>query len=196
MLRTIVASCLGLMAISTGCSSDGGSGSKASAGSGGMAMAGASGGASDAATNLPWQLRALSYNAALAPGFEDYSSERLPRSLRALGDASKQLDLMCVQEFWQEPSFAALVAATSSTLPHTVHPPPKLGSGGCSDAELGTLGACVQATCAPPANGDLVGCIQSKCATEVRSLSGGCLGCLLNNLDDFGTCAGAGTALS
>ena len=143
----------------------------------------------------PWQLRALTFNAALAPGFEPYAAERRPKVLSALRAASQQLDVLCVQEFWVEADFAALVSATHDTLPFALHPEPRPGSGVCSGDELERLGACVQRSCAAPAVGDRAGCIQSECASEVGSLSGGCQGCLINHLDDRAQCASSGGAV-
>ncbi|MET0790679.1 MAG: endonuclease/exonuclease/phosphatase family protein [Polyangiaceae bacterium] len=141
-----------------------------------------------------WQVRALTFNAALAPGFEPRSNQRLPAVVDALREASKTLDVLCVQEFWIDSQFARLREATEETLPYVVHPPPLPGSGGCTSNELATLVGCVTNACSSAGADDLVGCIQSQCESEVRSLSGGCLGCLINQLDDFSHCAPSGVA--
>jgi endonuclease/exonuclease/phosphatase family metal-dependent hydrolase len=136
-----------------------------------------------------WRLRALTFNAALAPGFEPQSGARLPKVLSALQDAANQLDVMCVQEFWVDSDFTALRQSTATSLPYAVHPAPLPGTGLCNLAELGSIGACVQTQCSDAGRDDIVSCIQSKCPSEVLALTGGCIGCLLNHLDNFGKCA-------
>jgi endonuclease/exonuclease/phosphatase family metal-dependent hydrolase len=141
-----------------------------------------------------WELRAATFNAALAPGFEPLASQRLPLVVSALAEAAQQLDVLCVQEFWLESDFAQLRATSTASLPYVVHPAPLPGAGECTEAELGTLGQCVQNQCANTDAEALVACLQTQCSTEVGSLSGGCLGCLINQLDDFSQCAPTGHA--
>jgi hypothetical protein len=131
----------------------------------------------------------LTFNAALAPGFEPQSVERLPAVVSALRAAAKDLDVLCVQEFWLEADFTQLLTATAESLPAAVHPAPLPGRGRCTAPELGSIGGCAQAHCGSSGPEGRVGCIQSECPSELSVLSGGCLGCLLNQLDDFGECA-------
>ncbi len=147
-----------------------------------------------APANTRWQLNALTFNTALAPGFEPNTAARLPKVLSALSDAAPGLDLMCIQELWEEPDFAALKSALGGALPNTLHRAPTPGSGSCSSDELGSLGACVQSECDSAEPERLVACIQTQCTTEVTALSGGCLGCLINHLGTFEACATAGAA--
>jgi hypothetical protein len=130
------------------CASSAGSGEAGSAG--GDSAGGGQGGESGegAAGNESWRLRALTYNAALAPGFEPKSAERQPEILKALKIAAQQLDVMCVQELWQASDFTQLFSATAQSLPNALHAPPRPGTGLCGAAELGSIGSCVQGHCA------------------------------------------------
>ena len=154
-----------------------------------IAIAACIGCSTDAKPEAAWQLRALTFNAALAPGFEPQSVERLPAVVSALQAAAKDLDVLCVQEFWVDADFRQLLTATAESLPATVHPAPLPGSGRCSAPEFGSIGGCVQARCGSAGLDDRVSCIQSECPSELGVLSGGCLGCLINQLDDFAECA-------
>ena len=113
----------------------------------------------------------------------------MPAVVSALQEAARDLDVLCVQEFWLESDFAQLLAATAQSLPAALRPAPVPGSGLCTAAELGSIGGCVQAHCTSAAADERVGCIQSECPSELGGLSGGCLGCLINQLDDFARCA-------
>lgn len=163
MLRSITLSCLVAVAVCGGCSND-----------------------PEAARS--WKLRASTFNAALAPGFEPRSAQRLPAVLSALGAAARDLDVLCVQEFWVDSDFGQLLSVTAESLHESVHPAPVPGTGACTASELDSIGGCVQTRCASAASDDQVGCIQSECPSEVSALSGGCLGCLINHLDDFARC--------
>lgn len=154
-----------------------------------LAIAAALGCSTEGQPEHAWQLRALTFNAALAPGFEPRSAERLPAVASALQAAAQDLDVLCVQEFWVDSDFTRLRTATAESLPNAVHPAPVPGTGGCTASELGSIGSCVQARCGSAATDGQVGCIQSQCPSEVVALSGACLGCLINHLDDFAECA-------
>jgi endonuclease/exonuclease/phosphatase family metal-dependent hydrolase len=169
-------------------------GAAATAGSGAAVVAGEGGAVGQGGEGAePFTLRALTYNTALAPDFVPHADLRAPKVVAALAAAASELDVMCVQEFWQEADFDALVAATHDSLPNILRPAPKPGSGTCTAETLGPLGTCLQAAC-PNASGlDRVGCAQQACSDDVAALSGGCLGCIVNNLDDFGKCVGART---
>lgn len=139
------------------------------------------------------QFRVATFNAALAPDFAPYVAERRPAIIDALADSAKQLDLMCVQEFWRETDFESLRNATQAELPHSLRRAPRHGFGSCTLMELGQLGQCLQSQCPDVMGAQLVECATQHCAVEVASLSGGCLGCIMNHLeDDMTVCAGAG----
>ncbi len=177
----------------------GSAGSESTAGSGGAEAqgggeaSGASGGSGDAA----WKLRAMTYNTALAPGFEPLSAERSPLLVSALAAAAQELDLLCVQELWQTIDWDALKVAARSELPSRVYQQPKPGSGDCTPAELGALDACLTDNCAGQEGDALVLCASQNCSEVIASLSGGCMGCIMNHVSDgsFLACLGDGSAL-
>ncbi|HET7540584.1 MAG TPA: endonuclease/exonuclease/phosphatase family protein [Polyangiaceae bacterium] len=148
---------------------------------------------SDKCPKISNRFRVATFNAALAPDFAPLVAERRPAVIEALKDSMKQLDLLCVQEFWQEADFSSLVSATDRELPHALRRAPRPGSGTCTLVELGELGQCLQTQCSDASGAGLVDCAVQHCAVQVASLSGGCLGCIMNHLDgDLATCAGAG----
>ena len=148
-----------------------------------------------AAFEAAWRLRALTYNAALAPAFEPYAAEREPWVISALADAAKHLDLACVQEFWREPDFADLRHAIASDLPYALRPEPRVGAGTCSADEFAPFAECAQSKCSVAGDG-LVPCLQEQCTSQVQALSGGCVGCLINRLDHLEQCLGTSAEVS
>lgn len=137
------------------------------------------------------RIRAATFNAALAPGFAAFAVERAPRVIAALTEESHDLDVLCVQEFWLQPHFDAL-AASVTQLPHAMRMAPRPGSGNCSDSEFLPLAACLGAHCGTASSDTLADCATSNCPVEVASLSGGCLGCILNHMDGIEACLGDG----
>ncbi len=145
----------------------------------------------------PVQLRVLTYNAALAPGFEPLALERAPTVIAALAEAAPDIDVMCVQEFWLEEHFGVLERSVAELgLEHSLRMAPKPGSGGCSESELLPLAACLAESCPGATGEEMVDCAESHCGPEVEALSGGCLGCIMNHLDAFTECLGTGEAPS
>lgn len=147
-------------------------------GAGGAAGAGGAGGEPAA-----WQLRAMTYNSALAPDFEPLTAERRPQVQAALADAAQQLDLLCVQEYWSKADFSALQGALVAELPHVYRQSSRPGSGACSAAELGELSDCLATKCPQKQGIELVECAQVHCAEAIQHVDGGCLGCFLEHLD-------------
>ncbi len=138
-------------------------------------------------------LSVTTFNAALAPDFAPLVAERKPHVLRALARQAKQVDALCVQEFWLDTDFDALQERVATELPVALRPAARPGTGSCTLDELTTLGQCLAVNCTTAAGVELVGCAQAYCASEVTALSGGCLGCIMNNLDtDFSVCLGEG----
>jgi endonuclease/exonuclease/phosphatase family metal-dependent hydrolase len=137
-----------------------------------------------------WQLRALTYNSQLAPGFEPLSEERKPQIEAALAGAAKELDLLCVQEYWAGNDFDDLAGAVAPELAHAFRQAPRLGSGSCTESELGELGTCLATNCAEKSGPELIECAQAKCEGAIDHVSGGCLGCFLDHLGDqaFAAC--------
>jgi len=143
-------------------------------------------------SNAPFELRALSYNTALAPGFEPFTSERKPQIETALVSLAGQLDLLCVQEYWIGSDFDALASKLADNLPNRFRQAPRAGSGSCSEHDLNELGGCLAKSCAEQGGVELVGCAQTQCADAIEGIDGGCLGCFLDHLNDhaFSQCAG------
>lgn len=127
-------------------------------------------------------LRVLTYNTALAPGFERLTIQRAPMVIQALATAATDLDLMCVQELWNGAFFDGL-RATATELPYALRMDPKPGTGGCTDAEFLPLAGCLETNCSSASGEGLVKCAQEKCTVAVAALSGGCLGCIINRVD-------------
>ena len=140
-------------------------------------------------------LRVETFNAALAPNFAPIVAERTPEALHALSDEAEHLDVLCVQEFWQDNDFANLASLVHAELPHALRRPPRPSTGTCTVDELTSLGQCLAVDCAGATGVDQVLCAQSQCSSVVQNLSGGCLGCIMNNIgSDFSTCVGLGGA--
>ena len=139
-----------------------------------------------------FELRAATFNAALAPAFAPLVSERGGPVISALTSSASELDLLCVQEFWLDEHWAALRDSAESELPHALRLPPRPGSGTCSETELGTLGQCLQSECPDTSGEALVACATASCAEQVTALDPGCLACVMNHITgDFSACVGA-----
>jgi len=162
-----------------------------------LAFALGCGGEEDDATptsSEPFRLRALTFNAALAPNFEPLVAERAPLVVDALAGLAPDLDILCVQELWQASDADALEQAVASELPNVVRAQPLPGSGACSADELTTIGSCLEDSCATAQGIELTACAQAACGSEIGALSGGCLGCIVNSLGaPLETCLGDGS---
>jgi endonuclease/exonuclease/phosphatase family metal-dependent hydrolase len=145
-----------------------------------------------------FELRALSYNSALAPDFEPFTSERKVQIETALASLASQLDLLCVQEYWMDQDFDALARQLADDLPHRLRQGPKPGSGSCNEHDLNELGGCLAQACLGQSGVELVVCAQTECAPAIQEVDGGCLGCFLDHLDDqrFDGCQGDGSTPS
>jgi len=141
---------------------------------------------------IDFELRAATFNAALAPGFAELAEERFEPVLSALSESAHELDVLCVQEFWVGEHFDGLRESVASDLPYNVRKAPRPGSGTCGIEELSALGECLQTACPEASGTALVGCAQLSCPAQITALAPGCLGCILNHIgDDFSACAGA-----
>lgn len=142
----------------------------------------------------PAALRAMTYNAALAPDFEPFAPERAPLVVSRLAAQAESLDLLCVQEFWLESDAEALVDTVHAELPHALRAAPEPGSGACTVDELTSVGGCLEAECAEFDGVERTACAQTACGAEIAALSGGCLGCILNSLGEpLEGCVGDGS---
>jgi endonuclease/exonuclease/phosphatase family metal-dependent hydrolase len=132
------------------------------------------------AGEAPPVLRVGTRNAGLAPGNVPLVDERAPHVATALGAGG--LDVLCVQELWRMEDWAALTAAAAGTLPASVRQPPMPVMAGCETGELDPLVACAGRECAGLAGGPLADCALSRCGGEVGGLSGGCVGCVVEEV--------------
>jgi len=139
-----------------------------------------------------FDLRALSYNAGLAPDFEPFTGERKAQIETALASLGTQLDLLCVQEYWIGSDFDALASKLADHLPHRLRQEPKPGSGSCNEHDLKELGGCLAESCPGHSGVELVACAQTECEAAIQNVDGGCLGCFLDHLEDqlFTRCIG------
>ena len=128
------------------------------------------------------------FNVGLAPGLSPLVAERGSAAIEAIATdaaaaaaaAPSEISVLCVQEFWVEEHWSALVAATAETFSSSLRMPVIPGVGRCSPEELEPLGVCLAANCDVPAEEILV-CGQTECAAEVAAISGVCLPCVIDN---------------
>ncbi len=121
------------------------------------------------------------YNAGLADNYVPWSNEREPFVTEAL--AELDVDLLCLQEVWQQESIDAIGAATSARLPEQlVEITAEAGADepACTEEETTPLAECAHENCdgAP----DLTTCVLSFCSDEFNQLSDGCTECAAANI--------------
>jgi endonuclease/exonuclease/phosphatase family metal-dependent hydrolase len=139
------------------------------------------------------KVRALTYNTALAPDFEPLTDVRKPLIEATLSEMAEDLDVLCVQEYWNYADLDDLTVALGGELDHGLRHAPDPGSGACTDDDLSVLGGCLATACGAETGIDLVACAQTECAEPIQSVDGGCLGCFLDHLEDaeFSACQGS-----
>jgi endonuclease/exonuclease/phosphatase family metal-dependent hydrolase len=149
---------------------------------------GASGCSASHASPVNRPLRVATFNAGLAPSFEPWVAERTQPTLDALAVEAKNLDVLCVQEFWEEPTFASLASAAAAQLPHATHPPAKPGTsaGACSPEKSEPLRSCGNTNCAGLTGDDLQTCVMAHCDDLIPTGDAGCFACLLAELGKGG----------
>jgi endonuclease/exonuclease/phosphatase family metal-dependent hydrolase len=133
-------------------------------------------------------LSLMTFNVGLAPGLSPFVEERGARVIEAIvqrAEIEAMLDptgyqVLCAQEFWAEEQWSALTAATAATWPNALRMGPIPGRPRCSQQELEPLGACLATHCAVPPE-EVLACGQDACGTEVATVSGACLPCVLDN---------------
>lgn len=122
-------------------------------------------------------LTAATYNLGLLDSV-GFVEQRAPLVLGAT--AALDVDLLCVQEVWQQPHWDQLSAANMTRRPHQLRLPAEPGAHGRCSLELySPLSNCAESVCA--ASDNLVACVTTKCASEVSKLDSGCTQCLLEN---------------
>jgi endonuclease/exonuclease/phosphatase family metal-dependent hydrolase len=123
-------------------------------------------------------LRVATYNAGLLDSV-GYVPQRAPLVAQALADLD--VDLMCVQEVWQQEHWDALVDASADTRPHVLRFDPQPGVMGlCTPDEFGPVRTCAEANCSDAGASGLVNCTTTNCIAEVSTLSTSCVSCLLD----------------
>jgi len=139
--------------------------------------------ASLAACAAPPQAVVGTYNAGLARGFVAHVDERAPRILDAF--PADELDLVCVQEYWDQADWDALASRVASTHPHTFRRPPEVEMGATASCEAGALDAvdaCVRASCSGVSSAELTDCALENCNPELTALPMDCFSCLAANV--------------
>lgn len=126
----------------------------------------------------PQELTVATYNMGLLNSV-GFVQQRAPLAIQAASELD--VDVLCVQEVWEQEHWDELVAAQSEVRPHTLRLPAEPGAMGmCSPDTFNPLEACAQEKCSGAA--DLTTCVTSMCAEEVAELEGGCISCLLENV--------------
>jgi endonuclease/exonuclease/phosphatase family metal-dependent hydrolase len=129
------------------------------------------------------ETRIGTYNAGLARGFVAHVEERAPRILEAF--PADELDVLCVQEYWDDADWEALATRVSGTLPHRFRRPAEVEMGATASCEPGALDpvdACVRASCAGVSSAELTDCALANCGTQLEALPEDCFSCLAANV--------------
>jgi endonuclease/exonuclease/phosphatase family metal-dependent hydrolase len=128
------------------------------------------------------QLNVATYNGGLAYGFVNNAPERRQPIFDAL--AAEQLDVLCVQEFWEADDRDALRAAVTDSMAHSYGIdafPGVCGGDGvasCTQAETEPLEACAIANCGEEPDANLVNCVIAECGDELAAVQDGCTACM------------------
>jgi endonuclease/exonuclease/phosphatase family metal-dependent hydrolase len=149
----------------------------------GIVITGALVGACAKAEQDPSELRLATFNSGLAPLDVEHVEERKPAVVAELAKQAAELDLLCVQEFWVEDHWQALVDATKSELPHALRMAARPGDEPrCLPNEAGPLVTCAEQNCAEHSGFALQGCAEDFCGPELGTAlsSGSCADCLIN----------------
>jgi hypothetical protein len=122
------------------------------------------------------------YNGGLAQGFVPYTPERAPQIVRDF--PAGDLDVICVQEFWDQMYWDQLTSSVSASHPHTFRRPPEADTGGasCMEGDLDALEVCVMDNCPGATPETLATCALDMCETEIDGLPDDCLNCLVANV--------------
>ncbi|MCA9541419.1 MAG: endonuclease/exonuclease/phosphatase family protein [Myxococcales bacterium] len=131
------------------------------------------------------------YNGGLARGFVPYAEERTGPLSEKLGTVD--VDVLCVQEFWEAADRERLEAAVRGNLPHAYSIAPVPGDCGgevaCPAEEADPLAMCAREMCGDEPDDNLVTCTITNCGEQVNALSDACTSCIGgqvgNSLDDI-----------
>ncbi len=139
--------------------------------------------ASLAGCAAPPQVVVGTYNAGLARGFVAHVEERAPRILADF--PADELDVACLQEYWEQTDWDALVTSVASTHPHTFRRPAEVEMGTTASCEPGVLDpvqACVEMFCADVTSAELTDCALENCGDPLNALPEDCFSCLAANV--------------
>jgi endonuclease/exonuclease/phosphatase family metal-dependent hydrolase len=143
------------------------------------------------------ELSFATYNAGLAYGFVEYAEQRSPLVPPAVAELS--VDVLCLQEVWDQSDVAAMKSATASKLPTALFFDNQQSfseSAACTSGEVDPLLACVEPVCG---NTPEATCVLTNCADEFGATSDACQTCLAANvggtLDAIEAACGEGGAL-
>lgn len=128
-------------------------------------------------------LQVGTWNVGLAPGFVDYATERAPLISAAL--AESELDILCLQEVYEEADWQALTTATSANYPSAARLEPDQAfreEPACRADEIMPIRVCVEPACDGVADDQLASCALSNCEAEINAASDDCQGCLGANV--------------
>lgn len=123
------------------------------------------------------------YNAGLAQGFVAHVDERAPRIVEDFPAA--EIDVACVQEYWDDAHWDALVSSLADTHPHTFRRPAEVEMGvpaSCEPGALDPVDVCVRANCADVESAELTDCALESCNPELMALPTDCFSCLAANV--------------
>jgi endonuclease/exonuclease/phosphatase family metal-dependent hydrolase len=131
----------------------------------------------------PPEVRIGTYNAGLARGFVAHVEERAPRIVEDF--PASEIDVACVQEYWDDADFDALASRVSATHPHRFRRPAEVEMGATASCEAGVLDpveACVVANCADVTSAELTDCALDNCGMQLDALPSDCFTCLAANV--------------
>jgi len=125
------------------------------------------------------------YNAGLAMGFVDYAPERQPLIGPAL--SGLDVDVICVQEVWNDDSISAVIESTKAVYPHAYYELTEDETEGteppCTEEGTVELKACVLKNCGEEAPANLGDCALEFCAVEFGAMKPKeCVNCVAANI--------------
>jgi endonuclease/exonuclease/phosphatase family metal-dependent hydrolase len=129
------------------------------------------------------ELNVVTFNAAIAPGMNSWSTPRLPHVTEAL--ASLDYDVLCLQEVWPYQAAEAVAAALGKPTSHMVYADTRgmhqTGDDSCSPSAVRGLAECARRECGGVADEDMAICAVDKCTGTLTTLylfDRGCFNCM------------------
>jgi endonuclease/exonuclease/phosphatase family metal-dependent hydrolase len=141
---------------------------------------------------FPVELEIMTFNAGLADGFVDHTSERVDAIAAKLAKSEK--DVVCLQEVWEVEHRERLVEAVGSRFEHVHYYDPREESGQedgddtgekvpCNLEDGQALGLCVGEHCSDVAEDELAGCVLAHCDQQFGDLAPQCRQCLFGTVE-------------